>query len=366
MDKYFLYKVSAVKLLSCLFAVLVFSRFAQLGDSENYINATFELSIERLTDRTFLTENFFALIALVTGRGLFTHLATALLVALTIFYVFKKDSKRIPIVFWVLLLMPLFAVWTSVVGKESLAFCIFLLISKWISEVVVWGKSNNLILLPSLLVGVVIRPHYLLAYAFIVIMIYFFLYRREISLIAGVRFSAGVYTLIMVGLAVLSFSFVSLYESYWEPYLLEIMKTAESYFLSYDGNSNRTWISWDSYDDFLSNMMWGFPISLIGPSLTEVIKQPLLTPFFIEGLLSIFLIFFFLIQLSRHAKYSPRIRFFLYVIFIPAIFLALLVHYPFGIFNPGSATRYKQALSPLMYFLPILIMTNATRKSGSI
>lgn len=358
----FLFHLILLKILSSTFAYYIFSRFAQLGDSEQYINASLDLSIDRLIDRTFLTENFFAFLALFSGKGVGIHLVTALLVALTIWYVFKEYVKTLPKVFWLILITPLFAVWTSVVGKEALSFCVFLLIVKWVADVVINRKGNNLLLIFAIALGAVLRPHYLLAYLTMVFLAYIFLYRKNITLIRGRHLSVGLYLTISFTLSMFIIIFAYHYYNLWQPYLDFLMTTSESYFLSYDGNTNRTTIKWLTLEDFLSNMYWGIPTSIIGPTPNEALHKPLLIPFFIEGLFSLLLIPYFFYKLTQIAKFNSQIKFFLYNIFLPALIIALLIHYPFGIFNPGTATRYKQSLAPLFYFLPILIICAARFK----
>lgn len=345
-----------IKVASCAFAYYVFSLFAQLGDSEQYINATLDLGVARLIDRTYLVENFFAFLAIFLGKGFLIHLATAILVGLTIWYVFKSYAAVLPKMFWVTLLLPLFAVWTSIVGKEALSFCVFLIISKWVADAIIYNKANTFQMLFAVAIGTILRPHYLLAYLVVILVVYLLLYKREIRLFAGKTLSKGVYVSFIVVLAMAFITIAMQYDSYWKPFLDYLMSTSEAYFLSYDGNTNRSNIPWNTLDDFIANIYWGIPTSIIGPTIWESLQKPIMIPFFMEGLFSFLLIFYFSLKLASIAKNNKRVRLFLYVSFLPAICIALLAHYPFGIFNPGTATRYKQSLTPLFYFLPLLII----------
>lgn len=352
----FLFNLLLIKILSCAFAYFIFSRFAQLGDSEQYVNASLDLSFGRLTDRTYLTENFFAFLAMFTGRGFGIHLATSVLVALTIWYVFKPYIKALPKIFWVVLLMPLFAIWTSIVGKESLAFCTFLIIVKWIADVIMYNRGNTFHMSCAIVAGAILRPHYLLAYLTVVFIVYLFLYKKEVRLLSGKRLSEGIYLSCIFVFAIFFMLLAIQYQGYWQPSLDYVMSTSEAYFLSYDGNTNRASISWRSTGDFIANIYWGIPASIIGPTFGESLQRPMMIPFFIEGVFSFWLIFYFFARLVGIARLDRRVRFFLYIAFLPAVCIALLAHYPFGIFNPGTATRYKQSLTPLFYFLPLLLI----------
>lgn len=352
----FLICIFFIKAMSCVFAYFLFAKFVQLGDSQQYINATLEINIARLTDRTYLTENFYAFLALFTGRGFFIHLATSFLVAWVVFYVFAPYSRFLPYSFWFLLIMPLHAVWTSVVGKEALAFCVFLLLAKWIVDTLINNRASFIQLLACLILGLILRPHYLLAYFFIILLVYIFYHKKEVVLLPGKYMSSGIHLSFLLFSFLLFIIFLSFSYETWAPFLDYLMITSESYFLSYDGNTNRTDIHWSTPTDFISNMAWGIPASIIGPTIQETINRPLMAPFFIEGLLSFILIPYFFFKLFKLTERKRNLRFFLFICFLPAVFIALVIHYPFGIFNPGTATRYKQALTPLLYFLPILIL----------
>jgi len=228
-------------------------------------------------------------------------------------------------------------------------------------ETLVFGKSNKVYLVIGGIGGLLMRPHYFVSYAFIVVWVYFF---RNVR-IAGrshqiFSFSANLFFVFMgsAGLALILWCF----SSAWNSPLLDLMHVSESYFLSYDAASNRHWIEWEDSGDFFMNMGWGIFFSIIGPLPTEVLRRPEFFPFFLEGLVSLFFIFYFLvIMVKRYARYSS-IRGFLLYAFIPAVTIALIIHYPFGIFNPGSAGRYKQSLAPLFYFLPMLLIAALKKK----
>ena len=40
---------------------------------------------------------------------------------------------------------------------------------------------------------------------------------------------------------------------------------------------------------------------------------------------------------------------------LPLIFLAKLIHAPFGIFNPGSAISWRENFELLLYFIPLVL-----------
>ena len=135
------------------------------------------------------------------------------------------------------------------------------------------------------------------------------------------------------------------------------MSTFQSYFLSYNGNTNRSNIEWDSAASFFSNMPWGIPFSIIGFTPAEVLENVKYLPAFLEGIISFLFLIWLLIKLIGRAKVDLNVRSALYLCFLPALFIIILAHYPLGIFNPGSAIRYKQSLAPAFYFYPLFILS---------
>lgn len=110
------------------------------------------------------------------------------------------------------------------------------------------------------------------------------------------------------------------------------------------------------FTDFIANMWWGLPASIIGPLPEEALARPIFVPIFAEGILSFVLIFYLIYRCLRAATRDETARRLVLLGFIPAVAMALLIHYPFGVFNPGSAIRYKQNLAPLLYFFPVMFL----------
>lgn len=94
-------------------------------------------------------------------------------------------------------------------------------------------------------------------------------------------------------------------------------------------------------NDFFREAPWGMFIAFFGPTLQEMGAKPLQL---IAGLESLFIILSFIFLLGHFIarllclwKINITI-FFSYFIIITGI---CFLHYPFGIFNPGSAIRYR-------------------------
>ena len=103
----------------------------------------------------------------------------------------------------------------------------------------------------------------------------------------------------------------------------------------------------------------GFFYGIIGPFIEETIKRPEFLPFFIEGIIilsapSIFLIYF------KYKKINKKNIYYLNYIYgvLPAIILVMIFHSFSGIFNPGTAIRWRINFELLFYFAPYLIFLN--------
>jgi hypothetical protein len=142
------------------------------------------------------------------------------------------------------------------------------------------------------------------------------------------------------------------------------MVKVKSSFLNYEGGSNRYNIQWNDVSDFFYNSLWGIPQGFIGPTLAESISKPIQFPVFLEGIAYLFILCYLFAKLLKLAYASNKLR----VYILPYFFVALVIvfiSYPYLIFNPGSALRYKQAMHPILIFYPLLILAYA-RANNSI
>jgi hypothetical protein len=80
------------------------------------------------------------------------------------------------------------------------------------------------------------------------------------------------------------------------------MTIFQSYFLSYDGNTHRSNIEWDSAASFFSNMPWGIPFSIIGFTPAEALENVKYLPAFLEGIIAFLFLMWLLIRLIGRAK----------------------------------------------------------------
>lgn len=325
-----------------------------IGDSPRYLSASFEPSWQSLIDRTSFTDLVFSFIRLFLGE-LQTHLFVSIFSAIVVFYLFRRYYDYVPkILFWISFLLPHFLVYSGLVCKESLAIPAFLLLTKFSIDLVVSQRGKLLDFCLGFVVCLLVRPNYLIAYIFLIFITFIVC---KFRLFAKINLSFGVSFFVLSVLMFTSIVVIYLTRSFWGGYVLSSMNhLSREFFKLTDANTTRWYISWENLGDFFVDMWWGIPFSIIGPTVNEAIRRPILIPVFIEGIISLFLLLFNLFSLLSIARFDPRLKMIVVFGFIPSVMIGLLLHYPLGIFNPGSALRYKQSLTPLFYFYPLLLM----------
>jgi len=162
----------------------------------------------------------------------------------------------------------------------------------------------------------------------------------------------------------LAILFVSAFTKIFSIDFINYMRDVEHHFLDLPGRTNRYNIQWETISDFLYNSLWGIPQGFIGPTLAESISKPILFPVFLEGIFYLFILCYLFTKLLKLAVASNILRVHILSYFFVAL-VVVFVSYPFLLFNPGSALRYKQVLHPILFFYPLLIFAYA-RLNNSI
>ena len=355
----FFWRLLSIKIFGTLFAVFIYARFTSLGDSGRYLSTELNFSVNALTNRTQLTDLFFALLTRFFP-DIIASIIPSVILGYVIYYLFCRNYKYLhKITFWTCILLPHFVVWSSAAGKEVIAITAFMLAVKSCVDIAVYNRTKLAQTVIALWLGLLMRPHYFIPYFFLLISTYV---SRNIKIGKFPKLSQG-FWLVSLGVFLgLCAVVLTLTYRYWIDFLDYVMYMSKAYFLSYDAGSNRWDVSWSALPDFFGNLWWGLPASIIGPTISESLKRTIFLPIFMEGLISFYLIFYLLLRLLKLSKKEPKYRAIIIFGFVPALILALTIHYPFGLFNPGSAVRYKQSLAPLFYFYPLLLIAESKRK----
>jgi len=147
------------------------------------------------------------------------------------------------------------------------------------------------------------------------------------------------------------------------PYINDVyLPLAQGYFnpLYFDARSTRDLNFWVSYYDFFKKAPYGILIANIGPTFTESLKQPFFIPYFFEGLIFICVIIFHVIiyYLDIFKKKYINFKHTFFILFI--LTFILIINYPFGIFNPGSAIRYRSSYYHIILIILFYFYNNQT------
>lgn len=338
-----------VKVFYIFFGVYVFSRFSALGDSDRYTTSEAELSIDSLINRTSLID----LIAGTTTRLLSTPLASHLLFCILSFYGLNYCLKRSRISkmgMWGVIFMlslPDFAMWTSVSGKESFNVFTTGIIMGGLFEIL-YGKklTNRLLIGICILLSLLVRPHYSIG---LISFFCFVLFTQKASLK-----SKGILVLNIFLLA--CFSYIVYVVAL--PFINDggFVDIAEAYFIGFDdAGASRNANFWVTSSDYYAKMYSGSIIALIGPTFSEAIKRPVYFPFFFESLIFIgYILYYLILGFILQVKLKSISQYFLFMLFY-VIVLTMIMHYPFGIFNSGSALRYRAAFYHIFIILPVFM-----------
>jgi len=137
------------------------------------------------------------------------------------------------------------------------------------------------------------------------------------------------------------------------------MDVSRNFFIGFDdAKSTRYYLmeNWKDMGDFLDLFVSGVFMSQIGPTLLESINKPIFFLVFLEGVVYIYIFVYIVIRFYKLSKIDKTNKLVFVYAFLPAVLGIILIHYPFGIFNPGTAIRYKQSLVPLLIFFPMLMV----------
>ena len=351
-----------VHLLGTIVAYMIYINLASLGDGylpENFPEAIRQGKYGSGYSRSLVVHGIYYYIGSFLP-GILAPLALGQIVAIVTWHAFRDIYLQINRqLFWICNLFPHFLIWSGSSSKEQLViiFGIFVIgfAAKHLFLVQKLTFSRFFLVCFSLAFIYYIRPNYFLVYFTIFITLLFASYFNKVKIY---RLSLGIWTFIFSLITMLAIFFMSAFTSFFSKDLFNFMERVEGHFLDLPGRANRYDIEWDTISDFFYNSLWGIPQGFIGPTLAESISKPMQFPVFLEGIVYLFVLCYLFAKLFKIAYTSNRLRIYILPYFF-VVFLVVFVSYPFGIFNPGSALRYKQALHPVLFFYPLLILAYA-------
>lgn len=352
-NKYLFIGLMGIKIFGIIFATLIFSRFTPLVDSNLYLQGYYE------NDSFIRTKiiHFMAIFFNKLGGPYFAHFIFSIISTIGLIYYYLSGGRRWQLIF--ILLFPSSLVWTSIVGKEAVFFgATGLIIVLW-SKYIVHDLNFTEILLVvfSLFFCFVLRPHY--AISFIWLFFSVAMLKKQHSY------------MIPIMLAVLTVGFLVGYFSIWNELLLRgfggIDPLARASRFAQFGINLHTAEGFDRYKELA---ILGVVYGIVGPLPSEVMSRIEFLPFFIEGIL----ILIFPLLICYGAQYSTdsvKKKFFIFFgwSLLPAILILTTIHAPFGLLNPGSATRWRTNFEQIFYLAPLMLLLRLTddgKKNSSL
>lgn len=357
-----LIRLMVAHVLGTLFAYTVYISFSSLGDGYN--PESFE-SVRSAYGDSFSSTLIVWGIYTVLGSvftGFFAPMFLGLVVAVLTWHAFRDiyaNSNRT--LFWACNLLPHFLVWSGSSSKEQIVIIAGIIVINFAAKRSFANSKLTIkiiFVIFALWVLFLIRPNYAVIYLVIFLTA---LFSPWLHKIITKRLSVGVYVFAWI-LAIIGVTFIlSLHKTFFSEDVVRFMLGVETSFLSYTtSGSNRTDIQWNDISDFMYNSLWAIPQGFIGPTLLELISKPIQIPAFLEGVVYLAILGYLLVKLLQLARVSSTLR----IHILPYIFVGfaiIFISYPYLMFNPGAALRYKQAMHPILIFYPLLILAYNSR-----
>ena len=353
-----LLQLMVLHVLGTLFAYIIYIKISSLGDG--YVPGSFAAVRESYDDdlsSTVLVWGIYFVLGTVLP-GFLAPMFLSLVVAVLTWYAFRDvyahSNRKL---FWTCNLFPHFLVWSGASSKEQIIMIAGIVIVDFAAKRSFANRKLTIkfiFVLVALWLIFVIRPNYFVIYLVVFSTALFSPWLHKIII---KRFSVGVWVLVLI-LPIMGVTFIlSQHETFFSEDVVTFMKQVENSFLAYTAysGSNRTDIQWNDISDFMYNSLWGIPQGFIGPTLIETISKPVQFPAFLEGLVYLAIMGYLLVKLIQLARSSGALR----IHILPYMFVGfviIFISYPYLMFNPGSALRYKQAMHPILFFYPLLIL----------
>ncbi|AKJ43442.1 hypothetical protein [Pragia fontium] len=320
-----------IKIVYSFLAVFVFSQFSSLGDTDDYLNGHY-------LHRSDFSSTAYLMSVIGSSLGsLGSFLFSIILSIIGILYMLEKANlqhRTLPLVL-LLIALPSFGVWTSIFSKEIFvlfSFCIC--VGGLIDQLNDKRKFFSIFQIFALLLLTFIKPHYSIT-------IYF-------SMLTILFYKIGIKSELSISLNIVVFCLVILISMHYIDSIFEYSQIMPKHFSS-DGGTTRKNEFWHNEYDFFTFMPIGLPMAFSGPTLVEAINNVKLFPFFFEGtFLFILLVYYNLTSIIVRKKVNTLAL----SLFFSFTCMILITHYPFGLFNAGSAMRYRSGfILPMCVFL---------------
>ncbi|MBT8578580.1 hypothetical protein G6695_04940 [Polynucleobacter paneuropaeus] len=340
---FFLSSLLLIKICGIAFALLIFARYTPLTDSALYLSGYYKIEGALRTELVGYLASFLNDL----GGAYFAHFIFALFSISGLIYYCCTGGRHWAIL--LVLILPSSFIWTSIVGKEALYFGAMCLV------LVVWTKYvaddadllDGVLGLISVLLCFMLRPHYGISLLWIFIA-------------AAILKRCQSYAIPLLFL-IFIFGALIVYFNLWDLLLARGFggidpNARASRFTSLNIDPSQA-----GFLEYKRLIILGLIYGMIGPTPAEIISRPEFLPFFVEGVLifSAPAIIYFWVMKSTFLLKKQFILLF-WVCLVPAMIILVILHAPFGLLNPGSATRWRTNFDQMFYLAPLLLFFRYT------
>jgi hypothetical protein len=337
-----------LRFFTTFYSYLIVSNLTELGDTARYLDTNEPIITEEtILSPTSIVDFLGRISATVLGKTL-GNLPFNFIATFGIYYSISKlklPKKKLSTILFILSLHS-FGTWTTVASKESI--CVFAMgaIAGYLIDFDDKVKKiPTLLEIIGLILIIIIKPQYIIAITHIWCLLLIS------HLIKSKLFIVGIALIVLL----LDVGFIWYYKEYINDYAMMVVPASFA-----GGGSSRTDMWVYEYDIF-KNAPYGIFIAFWGPSIVQTINGKWTYAFaFVESMLICYLLIKTLVLILHNFKNKFSHIYSIIVLFFGWSWL-LLVHYPSGALNSGSALRYRENF----YAFFVVLLFWAYKKSYS-
>jgi hypothetical protein len=313
------------------FAIFVYAKLTTLGDTGRWMNGTVNGSLlTAFTNSSIFMDYIGAFVTAIFGE-LLGNLPFMIISYYGIYYSVSKLklSNRELVIILVLLSFPSFGIWSSIAGKEAVGVFFMGILSGYIIDIYQKVRYKPIFIeILAVYLLMLFKPQYSLA---IFSIIFFIVVSNIFNLKAKGKLFLFLFHIII--------SLIGFY--IFQDLINELTYILPAHFRA-DAGSTRENIFWLENNDFFINAPYGMFIAFFGPTFSEIISKPIQSIVFLESFVILIIFLHFIFSFCRIIIRTGKVNIYIFSIISILLFWILLVHYPFGLFNPGSAIRYRE------------------------
>jgi hypothetical protein len=340
-------KILFLKIAMCFFAIFVYSKFTTLGDSFGYLSADnkdFEYQ-GVLTSTTLMYT-----VGHLLKRFLFFDVIASMPFIFLSYYGIKYLLNNFKVafnkpIFFALIFIPNYLVYTSIISKEAVGSFYSSVIAVMIINYIEGNFKIKLIYLCSIALCFLFKPQFLI-----------FIFEALFLLYATKKIRNNFFVAFL-GSSIWAVNIISMYV--FSEQINDLAKMMKYNFMMEDARSTRNTSIFDTQNAIFTELPYGIFQSFFGPTFSEMTNNPAHLLAGLESIFVISLFIFLIIKAIVLKKIDARIFWSYSLIFLGI----LMVHYPFGIFNPGSAIRYRHNF--YLIFVALLVYLCYYKKNNN-